>query len=136
MSNNIIKIQYRTLYKSPLFPHTKFIHSEFKRGFMMETNPSNSANNLISSDIMVNLENISKRFSNSPDLVIRSFQTKGGDNVSLVYFSCLVDKVSINEDVLRPLMFHLEHPSEVFQPEIPLPIGSVQKLSSWIDIEK
>ncbi|MCH5584267.1 spore germination protein [Shimazuella sp. AN120528] len=108
---------------------------------MMETNPSNTQDNNqnsnpVSSDIMVNIEYISNRFSHSPDLIIRSFQTKGEENVALVFFSCLNDKASINEDLLRPLMFHLDSISEIFQPEIPLPIGSVQKLNSWVDIEK
>jgi spore germination protein len=90
----------------------------------------------ISSDIVVNIENVYKKLSNSPDLVVRSFQTKEGENVALLYYSCLVDKISINEHILRPLMFQLESTKDLSQPNLSIPIGSIKKVFSWEEIER
>jgi spore germination protein len=97
---------------------------------------TNKADDFLSSDIMVNIERLQKKVTNNPDLVIRPFQTKGQERVSLVYYSSLVDKISINEHLLRPLMYELECTDDLLDPKLSVPIGKVTKVFSWEEIEK
>jgi spore germination protein len=103
--------------------------------FQQQEDKKNS-DELLSTDLQVNLEQLQKRVSNGPDLIVRSFQTKGKENVSLVYYSSLVDKVSVNDHLLRPLMYQLDNTSELLGPNLSIPIGKVTKVFDWNDIEK
>lgn len=97
---------------------------------------TNKINDSLSSDIMVNLERLQKKVTSNPDLVVRSFQTKEQEHVSLFYYSSLVDKISVNEHLLRPLMFELESTNDLLDPNLSIPIGKVTKVFTWDEIER
>jgi len=62
-------------------------------------------NRMISNRTSENIEEITNIFTQTPDLVIRSFTSNYMEGqVTLVYLDGLVDKNSINNNVLRPLM--------------------------------
>lgn len=93
-------------------------------------------NDSISNDILVNIEKIQHTFSSSPDLMVRPFQTKGQEDVCLIYYSILVDKVSINDNLMRPLMFQFDDTNEFFEPDLSIPIGKIYKTKSLYKIKK
>ncbi|AZN42910.1 spore germination protein [Paenibacillus albus] len=56
-------------------------------------------------DLETNIKELQARLSQSPDLVTRRIPIKAsGERAALIYLDSLTDKVSINHDVLRPLM--------------------------------
>lgn len=66
---------------------------------------ASSQNRMISDQLSENLEVLHSMFTLTPDLVIRTFQShsmKG--KVAIVYLEGMVDKNSINNNVLRPLL--------------------------------
>ncbi|MFC4075267.1 spore germination protein [Salinithrix halophila] len=87
----------------------------------------------LSTRIGDNLTELQRRFPHAPDLVIRRFQTKAGDEVALFYLENLVDKIAINDQVLRPLMYDLPSVENLDQPE--LPIGKTETASDWAKVE-
>lgn len=66
-------------------------------------------NRMISDRLSENIEVISNMFTLTPDLVIRSLTSHYMEGqVTLVYLDGLVDKNSINNNILRPLMASVE----------------------------
>lgn len=112
----------------------------FYRGWMRtkhaltNTNANNRFNHPISQNLAENLQTLQQLFHHAPDLIIRQFQMKTDQYAMLVYFEELVDKLSINEQVLRPLMYEIESIQEIWQAAIP--IGKIESASMWLDIER
>lgn len=79
---------------------------------------------------VVALESI---FSKTPDLVVRTFIYKQTESqAALVYLSGLVDKNSINNNVLRQLMFY---ETETAGEELPVTLGLMSTVMTWEQIE-
>lgn len=63
----------------------------------------------ISDQLIENIAELNAVFTMTPDLVIRTFNSRNaGGKVTLVYLTGLVDKNSINNNVLRPLLSQRE----------------------------
>lgn len=72
-------------------------------------------------------------FSKSPDLIVRFLEIKqSGSQAALIYFDGLVDKNSINNNVLRPLV----HETGNAESDITVTIGHVKKATNWTQIEE
>lgn len=71
---------------------------------------SAAASRPISDRLDENMDELQKIFTLTPDLVFRHFESKFVEGrVTLVYLTGLVDKNSINNNVLRPLLSTKEH---------------------------
>jgi len=89
----------------------------------------------ISAQLKHNIDHLRQLFDQAPDLVIREFQIKQtGELATLVYFCGLVDKNSVNNNVLQPLLFP---PGQTQQTgfELDLAIGQIHKSADWETIE-
>lgn len=80
-----------------------------------------------------NLQELKRRFPYAPGLVVRRFRTGAGMDAALVYLDELVDKVSINAQVLKPLLVERISVEDVERPDIPF--GKVETTSCWEDVE-
>ncbi|NOV02861.1 spore germination protein [Paenibacillus sp. LMG 31457] len=80
-----------------------------------------------------NVLSLQATFSKTPDLVIRTFIYKQtGSHAALVYLSGLTDKNSINNNVLRQLMFHqVDEDGD----ELPVTLGLMSTMTAWESIE-
>jgi spore germination protein len=72
-------------------------------------------------------------FTFAPDLCIRQFQLKTGDNAVLVYLEGLIDKSAINNNILYPLMYEIESVSDIWSSSISIAKTDVATL--WSDLE-
>ncbi|WP_010503824.1 spore germination protein [Paenibacillus elgii] len=91
-------------------------------------------NNPISMELPINVAHLQAMFTQTPDLNVRQFTIKhSGEQAVLVYLDGLVDKNSINNDVLRPLQFESERSDAVGG--LTVTVGQVLTLSAWSQIE-
>lgn len=88
----------------------------------------------ISHNLTDNLQTLQQLFDHTPDLITHRFPSKAGVDVALVYLDHLVDKVSINDQILNPLMYKIESVDEIRR--LMVPIGKMEMATSWTDIEK
>ncbi|MGC5327585.1 spore germination protein [Brevibacillus sp. SYSU BS000544] len=86
----------------------------------------------ISDNLEENTEILLGQFSKMTDFVIRRFKLRSGTDAALVYFDGLVDRLSVNEHLLKPLIFEIEN-DEIDQ--IHLPIGKMSITNEWKEIE-
>lgn len=87
----------------------------------------------LSNKLSKNLEHLHNLFNDTPDLVVRSFHFKQiGCQSALAYLDGLSDKVSINNDILRPLMHDTSEHSGI---ESVVTIGGVEVIDNWKRIE-
>ncbi len=96
--------------------------------------PTHQASSILSDQLASNLQTLQQMFQHTPDLVTRQFQLKTGHCAALVYFDGLVDKLSINEQVLRALMYHIESVEDIVLHRVP--VGKVSRVSMWDDAER
>lgn len=104
---------------------------------MLEESPEQQEDAIGTTAIMANLPDslaqLQTMFSDTPDLIIRTFTYKQtGAQAALVYLEGLVDKNSINNNVLHELMFHDEHNE---QKELPVALGELKVLYMWEELE-
>ncbi|WP_281883382.1 spore germination protein [Paenibacillus sp. YYML68] len=86
----------------------------------------------VSSELFGNLSTLREVFSHTPDLIVCEFFYKqAGQQAALVYFSGLSDKNAINNNLLRPLMFHTVSDEQ----NLPVTAGAHRTLVDWLDIE-
>jgi spore germination protein len=76
-----------------------------RRAFSTQEHADNVLNSTISSSNATNLHHLSMLFTGIPELITRTFQLHTGEEVALVFMDGLVNKASINMDILRPLLF-------------------------------
>ncbi len=105
-----------------------------EKSFSTQDQADDVLNSTVSSSISTNLEQLSKLFSGIPELVIRNFPLKNGQEAALVYMEGLVDKTVINTDVLRPLLFQEWNEQEFWKSSVS--IGKIKKVEKWIEIEQ
>lgn len=89
----------------------------------------------VSADLSVNLQQLSERFTLTPDLIVRRFQillTKS--QAALVFLDGLTDKNAVTNHILAPLMNPLKD-GEANTGELPISISNVQSSRQWTDIE-
>ncbi|MDF2714542.1 MAG: spore germination protein [Paenibacillus sp.] len=85
----------------------------------------------VSEHMQENVYHMKFLFSQTPDLIMRQFVIKQtGDRATLVYLDGLVDKNSINNNVLRPLQYETGTGEDVT-----VTVGCVEALTDWPDIE-
>ncbi|CAN7257474.1 spore germination protein [Paenibacillus sp. LjRoot56] len=90
--------------------------------------------NTISTSLVQNITYLHSQFSQTPDLVVRHFIIKkSGDQAALVYLNGLVDKNSINNNVLRPLQS--ETGNGIAVDDITVNVGQIQSLFTWPHVE-
>ncbi|EKN69130.1 spore germination protein [Neobacillus bataviensis LMG 21833] len=88
---------------------------------------------LISAELMENLAVIQDIFSDTPDLVIKNFLIKQTMNqASLVYLNGLSDKETINNDVLKPLLFEADLDKDF---DVKVSLGSIKESNIWSVLE-
>ncbi|MDR6227339.1 spore germination protein [Desmospora profundinema] len=80
-----------------------------------------------------NLVELQRRFPHAPDLVVRRFRTKTGVEAALVYLENMVDKNSVNDQLLEPLMYELSSIEELDRLDIP--VGNMETTSRWAKAE-
>ncbi|KRF11271.1 spore gernimation protein [Paenibacillus sp. Soil787] len=96
----------------------------------MNQPPSDS----ISSSLAQNITFLQSQFSQTPDLIVRHFIIKqSGEQAALVYLSGLVDKNSINNNVLRPLQFETGSSDSSYG--FTINVGQINPLIAWPQIE-
>ncbi|SEM90990.1 spore germination protein [Paenibacillus sp. OV219] len=82
-----------------------------------------------------NLAKLQTIFSKAPDLIIRTFIYKQtGQKAALVYLCGLVDKNSINNNVLYQLMFEPIVDNEQMS-HLPITVGDLKSTTQWSNIE-
>ncbi|MCS0674518.1 spore germination protein [Cytobacillus firmus] len=90
--------------------------------------------NLISSDLMANIEEIKSIFCDTPDLVVRNFViTQSNRQAALVYLSGITDSQMINNHVLKPLLF--ENDKDNSETELKVSLGHIKETNKWQQIE-
>lgn len=90
----------------------------------------------VDSSLQVNLAVLQTIFSKAPDLIIRKIIYKQtGEQAALVYLGGLVDKNSINNNVLYQLMFEPNDDSQQV-PSLPVTIGDMKSTKQWSNIEQ
>ncbi|MCD9024963.1 spore germination protein [Cohnella silvisoli] len=73
-------------------------------------------------------------FSDTPDLIMRKLRIKQtGEQAVLTYLDGLTDKISINQDVLRPLLF--EAGSGEAGGELMMTVGHIEPQLNWSQIK-
>jgi len=88
----------------------------------------------INTELSHNIAHLKAVFTHTPDLIVRHFTIKhSGEQAALVYLDGLVDKNSINNNVLRPLQFESEKSDAVGG--LAVTVGHVQPLTQWAQIE-
>jgi spore germination protein len=92
----------------------------------------NSPDIPLSNDLNYNLSAVESLFNLTPDLVIRKFQIRQtNEKAALIYLDSLVDKNSINNHVLYPLI----NESGANSDELPITIGPIKQEQMWKKIE-
>ncbi|WP_312886207.1 spore germination protein [Paenibacillus plantarum] len=87
----------------------------------------------ISTCLSENLNQLATIFSDTPDLIVRTFTYKQtGASAALVYLDGLVDKNSINNNVLHELMFRTTNDEK---DELPVAIGDLSSMIAWSAVE-
>ncbi|MTI81895.1 MAG: spore germination protein [Firmicutes bacterium] len=88
----------------------------------------------VSTNLSNNLMTIKHLFTEMPDLVIRNFTiSQTSEQAALVYIDGLIDKVSINEHILHPLLHEYRSNQTSSHPLVA--IGSTRSTCSWLEIE-
>ncbi|UFJ40824.1 spore germination protein [Brevibacillus humidisoli] len=105
-----------------------------KAGKGTRTEQATQRGDFLSSDLASNEQMLLQLFSHAPDLALRHLQIHSGEELLLVYLEDMVDKVSLNDQILRPLLYEIGSTSELFQ--ITLPIGKVRSTRSWEKVEE
>nr|WP_091838172.1 spore germination protein [Marininema halotolerans] len=86
---------------------------------------------IIHNELAKNLDQLKQLFYYAPDFQFKEITTKSGDKALLVYLEHIVDKVAINEHILKPLMYAVESIDEmhipIFKTENALQIEEVEK---------
>ncbi|WP_144028680.1 spore germination protein [Paenibacillus ferrarius] len=91
-------------------------------------------NDFLDPSLAQNLTALQHIFTQTPDLIIREFTIKHTQEpAALVYLMGLVDKNSINNNVLRPLQFDADVTDA--DGSFRLSIGQILRLNSWKHIE-
>ncbi|MED4582405.1 spore germination protein [Brevibacillus choshinensis] len=94
-----------------------------------------SQDDLISTDLSVNLRKLHAIFSDAPDLITTKFLMKqSNQSALLVYLDGMVDKSIINNNVLRPLLF--ESITYTDMNHLDISLGSRQPSQSWKEIKQ
>ncbi|WP_419887934.1 spore germination protein [Neobacillus niacini] len=106
---SLLRPKKRTFKKPQLLTPSKLVHQK-------ENTPT-------SSSLGETEQQIKEILGNNGDLKIKHFKIFGSFSAACVYFSSLVNKDSINKDILRPLMYEPEHL-----------IGKEKPLAQLIDI--
>ena len=76
-------------------------------------NPKKGVIIMIIKDMETIKKEIKALFNNTSDLVLYEFTTLCGDLALIIYIDGLVDKFSLNDDLIKPLTLNLLHPKEV-----------------------
>ncbi|BBH24082.1 spore germination protein [Paenibacillus baekrokdamisoli] len=94
---------------------------------------SHNLNQPISESLAINLDILKQLFSYTPDLVIRHIQLKTGNTTLLVYLDGLIDKESVENHILHPLIHELDSMKNI---ESSTTIGKTETVALWLDIEQ
>lgn len=68
---------------------------------------------LISKNIEENKDNLKELFNNTSDLILYEFKTLSNHRALIAYINGTIDKISLNEDVLKPLVEELVSPWDI-----------------------
>ncbi|MFD6441778.1 spore germination protein [Peribacillus sp. NPDC060186] len=105
-----------------------------KSGFSTQEQADELLNSTISSSNSTNLHHLSMLFSGIPELIIRKFPLKTGQEAALVYMDGLVDKATINKEILRPLLFYELNEKNFWESAVS--IGQIKQTQKWSEIEQ
>ncbi|MFK7691714.1 spore germination protein [Paenibacillus sp. HJGM_3] len=94
---------------------------------------SNQTENMpLDSRLSHNLEELHRLFPHTPDLIVRRLKTNGR-HAALVYLCSLIDKTTINEFILQPLLSQSENEAGELPPAN---IGYMYTGTCWSDLER
>ncbi|WCN39520.1 spore germination protein [Aneurinibacillus uraniidurans] len=88
----------------------------------------------IDSSLSVNMQDLTRFFSNMPDLTSHTFLLQTQKKAALFYIDGLVDRNMINKDILPPLLYkkwEQEGPLE-----LTLSMSPIKKMEQWSEIEQ
>ncbi|NEW09063.1 spore germination protein [Paenibacillus sp. SYP-B3998] len=110
-----------------------FLKSTLLRARKNEQSASYIPNNdSIHSSLTKNIAVLDTVFSETPDLIVRFIEIKQtGGQGALIFLEGLVDKNSINNDVLRPLLYETGDVGS----DITVSVGHVKAVNTWSQIE-
>lgn len=114
----------------------KYRKRVLKRGkhhYQSDAEASEVLDDKLNKRLSVNLETLDLLFSQSPDLVIRKFMTKSGEEVAVVFFADLVDKSTINDHILKPLK---DIDTKQIEWASMITIGESNYIQKWLDVEQ
>lgn len=84
--------------------------------------------------IAANLKHLSGLFDGIPEFVCKELVLKNKDKAAIAYMDGLIDKVLINRDIIRPLLYEEWDDQHVFESAVSM--GSVKKNKNWREIEQ
>jgi len=94
----------------------------------------NETRNLpLSDQLEENIDVLKRLLTEAPDVTYRHFQLKTGEHGVLVFIEGLVDKMSLNDHILRPLLYEVNSIQDLLSGRIP--IGTVELKYKWADID-
>jgi spore germination protein len=105
-----------------------------RQTFHTQTRADEVLNDTISASITVNLQHLSKLFSEIPQLITRTLTLKTGQEAVLAYMEGLADKTIINRDIIRPLLDHKLNPEHSWEDTIS--VCQMKKVRKWTEIEQ
>ncbi|MED0669616.1 spore germination protein [Aneurinibacillus aneurinilyticus] len=105
-----------------------------RQAFRTQAQANQILNDTISASVSVNAQQISRLFSEIPQLVTRTLVLKTGQKALLVYMEGLVDKTVIHRDIIRPLLEQTRNPEEAWEDIVSA--GQVKKVQQWKEIEQ
>ncbi|QWI72937.1 spore germination protein (plasmid) [Bacillus mycoides] len=96
-----------------MFTFLKFLkHGRYSMNNQEDRNlktPKKHTEHYISVNLSENIDILHQFFQQTPDLVIRQFQTFNESDAALIYLSGLTDKQTIHNNILNPLMIIIAH---------------------------
>ncbi|WNQ12554.1 spore germination protein [Paenibacillus aurantius] len=115
-----------------LFKGKRYSQREYPKKLSQPRNQTVESHSL-NQDLSQNIEEAKRLFPASPDLVIYRFVTGPQKTpAALLYLDGLTDKNSVNNNILRPMMYGTPDVKQGF----PVPtIGGVRTISAWVDVE-
>ncbi|MEV2478697.1 spore germination protein [Paenibacillus larvae] len=88
----------------------------------------------ITSSITLNTKHLSEIFNGIPEFVCKELVLKNKNKAAIAYIDGLTDKVLINRDIIRPLLY--EEWDEQYLFESSISMGTVKKNGDWREIEQ
>ncbi|MED1949480.1 spore germination protein [Brevibacillus centrosporus] len=106
-----------------------------RRNLRWKKSMNRSLDEQVSSDLSDCLTKLHARFSDAPDLITTKFVINQTNRSALLaYLDGMADKLTINNNILRPLLFETTQYTDITSLDVT--IGSRRVTSDWLEIEQ